>query len=122
MLSLIPRALSILAIVSLLVSPMMTSPGAAAVGVTAAGVSDSADVSDSAIAADGVPCSHEKPVLPDCAKCPLALLCLAKCFPSAPAAWAFVVTRFAVAVVRKPGDELWRDLPAEPPPLKPPRA
>lgn len=116
LLSLIPRALSILAIVSLLLSPMMTSPGAAAVDVTAA------DVSDSVTAADAMPCSHEKPVLPDCAKCPLALLCLTKCFPSAPAAWAFVVTRFSVAVVRKPGDDLWRNLPAEPPPLKPPRA
>ena len=73
--------------------------------------------------ADGMPCCpHEKPALPDCAKtCPLAILCLAKCFPSAPAASAFILVRFAVADVKTPANDLWQNLLPDPPPLKPPR-
>jgi hypothetical protein len=119
LLSLIRRLLSILAIVSLLASPVMTSSGAAAMDDASAG-----NMADLETTADGMPCCpHEKPVQPDCAKfCPLAILCLAKCFPNAPAASAFIITRFAVADVKTPADDLWRDLLSDPPPLKPPRA
>ncbi len=118
-LSLIARLLSIVAIVSLLASPMMTSSGAAAMGDAYA-----VDVSDMATASDGMPCCpHEQPAMPDCAKsCPLAILCLAKCFPNSAAASAFIIMRFAVADVKTPADDLWRDLLPDPPPLKPPRA
>jgi hypothetical protein len=115
--SLIPRLLSILAVVSLLTTPMMTPSGAAATDVTSA-----ADMSDMATMADGMPCCpHEKPVLPDCAKsCPWAILCLAQCFPNAPAS-AFLLVRFAVADVKTPDNDIWRNLLPDRPPLKPPR-
>jgi hypothetical protein len=117
--SLIPRLLSILAIVSLLTSPMMTPSGAVAMDDAPA-----ADMPDMGTMADGMPCCpHQSPALPDCAKsCPLAILCIAKCFPNAPDVAAFILMRFAVADVKTLADDLWRNLLPDPPPRKPPRA
>jgi hypothetical protein len=117
--SLIPRLLSILAVLSLLIVPMMMLSGAAATDHAA-----TAKISDMATTADGMPCCpHKKPVLPDCDKsCPLAIVCMANCFPAAPTASAFIPVRYAVAFVKKPSNDLWRDLLPDPPPLKPPRS
>jgi hypothetical protein len=125
--------LSILAVVSLLTSPMMTSGGAEA--MSAAVAADASDIGmpdmgmpdmgmpDMGMSAHAMPCCPlEKPVVPDCAKsCPLAILCLAKCFPNAPAASASLLIRFAVADMKTPGDDSRRDRLPDPPPLKPPR-
>jgi hypothetical protein len=118
--SLIPRLLSIIAVVSLLTGPMMTTPGA--IVMDDAPTAEMSDMGGSM--ADAMPCCpHEKPALPDCAKsCPLAVLCLAKCFPSAPASSVVFPVRFAVADVKSPGNDFWRDHLRDPPPLKPPRA
>ncbi len=125
---LIPRLLSILAVVGLLTSPMTTS-----LGVEAMSAAVAADVSDMGMSDMGIPdmgmtahampcCPHEKPVSPDCAKsCPLAILCLAKCFPNAPAASASLPIRFAAADVKPPGNDRRPDRLPDPPPLKPPR-
>jgi hypothetical protein len=87
-------------------------------------VASTAKMSDPASMADGMPCCpHEKPALPDCQKaCPLAILCLAKCFPNAPATSVVFPVRLAVAEVKTPGNDYWRDRLRDPPPLKPPRA
>jgi hypothetical protein len=116
--SLLSRLLSILTIVSLLAASMVILSSVAPMNNATA-----AELSDTASMVDGMPCCpHEKPALPDCQKaCPLAILCLAKCFPSAPAAWVVFPIRFAVADVKTPGDDFWRDRLRDPPPLKPPR-
>ncbi len=84
-----------------------------------------AAMSDLASVSQGMPCCpDQKPCPPDCLKssCPLAVACVAKCFPGAPAVAAFVPARFATADTIPPGDDVWRDLLPEPPPPKPPKA
>jgi hypothetical protein len=117
--SILSRLLSVLMIVSLLAaSTMILSSAGPMDDASMAGMSDTASL------ADGMPCCpHEKPALPDCQKsCPLAVLCMAKCFPGGPAAAAFIPVRYAVADVKTPRDDVWRDRLPDPPPLKPPRA
>lgn len=119
LLTLIPRLLSILAIVGLLTAPMVTPSSAVAMGdASMAGMSETASMPD------GMPCCpDEKPTLPDCAKsCPLAVLCMAKCFPGSPALSAAMPVRIAVAAVNVPWDDVSRDGLRDPPPPKPPRA
>jgi len=119
LLSLVFHLLSILAVVSFLAAPMVTpSRAGGKENASLAAMSDMASMSDS------MPCCpDEKPSLPDCQKsCPLAILCMAKCFPSVPAASVLIPARFAVAEVKMPGNDVWRDLLPEPPPPEPPRA
>ena len=123
------RILSVCAIVGLVLAPL-TKPasavgmGAAVMGV--AGFSVMRDVGAEASAAeiaDGMPCCPpEKPALPDCQKaCPLAAMCLAKCF-SGVVASSFVPIRIARATSLVALDEAARDSLPQAPPPRPPRA
>lgn len=119
LLSLIPRLLSVLVIVGLLTAPMATPSSGEAMNDASMGV-----MSEMASMPAGMPCCpDQKPALPDCSKsCPIAVLCLAKCFPGIPAASAVIPARIAVAAVKMPWDDIWRDVLLDPPPPKPPRA
>jgi hypothetical protein len=113
---LLPRLLSILAVVSLLIAPM-AAPSVAMAAASVPAMEDMASMTD------GMPCcSHEKPALPDCPNsCPLAALCMAGCLPYAPVSGASVPARFAVADVKSPSDDVGPERLTEPPPPRPPR-
>ncbi|RUU96974.1 hypothetical protein EOB36_28330 [Mesorhizobium sp. M6A.T.Cr.TU.017.01.1.1] len=113
-----PRLLSILAVVSLLTAPMVTASAALTMVVEPA-----ASMADMASMPDSMPnCPDESQPAPDCQKsCPLTALCVAKCFPSASTAAAIMLARLSQADLLAPGDRDGRDLPASPPPPRPPR-
>src|SRR3982751_1275971 len=71
---------------------------------------------------DDMPCCpREKPVVPDCQKaCPLAALCVAKCFSGLASASA-VPNRLGVALAMITGDEAAPDTLAHGPPPRPPQ-
>lgn len=117
--TLLPRLLTILAVVSLLTAPMVT-PSAAAMMVVDPMATTMAEM---ASMSDAMPCpSDQRQQLPDCQKsCPLATLCVAKCFPSASTTAAITLTRLTAADVIAPGNDVGRDIPASPPPPRPPR-
>jgi hypothetical protein len=116
--TLFPRLLSILAVVSLLTAPMVT-PSAA---VTMA-VDPKATMADMASMPDGMPCpSDQRQSVPDCQKsCPLAIVCVAKCFPNASTTAAITLTRLSAADVITPSNDVGHDLLPNPPPPRPPR-
>jgi hypothetical protein len=112
---LLPRLLSILAVVSLLIVPM-AAPSVAMAAAPAGAMEDMASM------ADGMPCPHKKPAVPDCPKsCPLAALCMTGCLPYALVSGASIPARFAVADVKSPGDDVEAERLTEPPPPRPPR-
>jgi hypothetical protein len=113
---LLPRLLSILAVLSLLIAPV-AAPSVAMAAASAPGMEDTAYMSD------GMPgCSHERPAIPDCPKsCPLAALCMASCLPYAPVSGTSIPARFAVTDVKSPGDDVDPERLTEPPPPRPPR-
>ncbi|RUY21687.1 hypothetical protein EN978_34515 [Mesorhizobium sp. M7A.F.Ca.US.001.04.1.1] len=117
--TLLPRLLTILAVLSLLAAPMVT-PSAAAMMVVDPMATTMADM---ASMPDGMPCpSDQRQQLPDCQKsCPLATLCIAKCFPSASTTAAITLIRLSAADVIVPGQSVGRDLLPNPPPPRPPR-
>jgi hypothetical protein len=104
------RLLAILVIAALAFAPISaTSIVQAAEGGTAQ-------------AMDDMPCCpNDAPAMPDSQKsCPFAVLC-SMCFPAIPTSSISVPARFAVAHVRMPRDDIWRDLLLDPPPPKPPQ-
>lgn len=115
---LFPRLLSILAVLSLLTA-LMAAPSAAAM-IAAAPM---AAMEDMAGMAEDMPCCpQQRQSLPDCQKsCPSATLCVAKCFPNAPAVSASHRAIFVPVTVLTLWDDAARDLLAEPPPPRPPR-
>ena len=117
--SLVPRLLSVLAVVGLLTAPLAMPLSAAVMDdVSMAVMSEMAPFSD-----DMPCCPHQNPVLPDCSKfCPLAGSCLGMSFPGVPAAFFTIPARFAVADVRTLGDDSWRDFLLDPPAPRPPRS
>lgn len=117
--TLVLRMLAIVAVVGLLLAPMTMSSGA---GAMLSG--SSASMADMTAMAGAMPCCPEgKSSVPDRQKsCPLAIVCIAKCFPNAPGTAAIVLGSLPVAAAILPGNELARDLLAEPPPSRPPRA
>jgi hypothetical protein len=117
----ISRLLAIAAVVSLLAAPVVTPSGAEA--MDGASMAEMSEMAEMASMSGAMPCCpHQTPAIPDCWKsCALAVLCMAKCFPGAPAESAFIPARFGVAVTKIPGNDLWRDLLPEPPPPRPPR-
>jgi hypothetical protein len=114
-----PRLLSILAVVSLVASPMARPSVAATVGHR-----QMAAVGDVVAMPEGMHCCpDQKPTIPDCRQsCPLAVLCMAICFPIGPTTSAFIPARFALTDVKALDDDTWRVLLPDPPPPKPPRA
>lgn len=123
------RFLSICAIVGMVLAPLaapVNSLGMGAATMGDAGHSVMPDMVAGASAAgmaDGMPCCPpETPALPDCQKdCPLAALCLAKCFGGAVAS-SFAPIRIARAASLAAFDDAARDgLPQAPPP-RPPQA
>ena len=115
--SFFPRLLSILAIAGLLAAPVATPSLAATMAVE-----PMAEVSGMVSMPEGMPCSPEqKQSVPDCLKsCPLATLCVAKIFPSAPKAPRLTL-RLSESDVVAPANDVGRDSLAEPPPPRPPR-
>lgn len=117
------RLLSILAVVGLVLAPL-TSP-AVGMGATALGVGPSSMQQATAMTnmADPMPCCPpEKPAVPDCQKaCPLAAMCLAKCFGGlVPSNVVPFRVGFLEAMIL--GDDATPDGLAQAPPAKPPRA
>jgi hypothetical protein len=113
----LPRLLSILAVVGLLIVPM-AAPSVAMAAAPAGAMEHMASMPE------GMPCCpHEKPAVPDCPKsCPCAALCMAGgCLPYAPVSGASIPARFAVADMKSPGDDVEPERLAEPPPPRPPR-
>jgi hypothetical protein len=109
------RLLSILAVASLLIAPM-AAPSLAMAAAPAGAMEDIASMSD------GMPCSHEKPALPDCPKsCPFAALCMTGSLSYAPESGPSIPARFAVADVKSPGDDVEPERLTEPPSPRPPR-
>jgi hypothetical protein len=113
---LLPRLLSILAVVSLLIVPM-AAPSVAMAAASAPAMEGMASISDA------MPCCpHEKPALPDCPKsCPLAALCMTGCLAYAPVSGPSMPARFAIADVKSPGDDVEPERLTEPPSHRPPR-
>jgi hypothetical protein len=111
------RALALIALVGLVLAPL-TAPamarGTASMAVMSA--------QDGEAVADMPCCPPEKPVMPDCQKaCPLAALCLAKCFSGLVSASA-VPNRLGVALAMISGDEAAPDTLAHGPPPRPPQS
>jgi hypothetical protein len=114
----LPRLLSVLAILSLVTSPM----AAPAVGETMGGAPMAA-MENMADMAEGVPCCPpQKQPKPDCQQtCPLATLCVAKCVPDVQAIGASAGTGFVFVALVPVWDDAARDLHSDPPPPRPPR-
>ncbi|WP_256939213.1 hypothetical protein [Ensifer adhaerens] len=115
--SLISRVLSILAILGLLTAPMATPSAAEAVApAPAAGMMDMGAMPD-----DMSCCPDQKQSLPDCQKsCPLATICMAKCFPSV-SQREFALLRLDRLVNLAPYMDRMRDPTIGTPPDRPPR-
>lgn len=115
--SLIPRLLSILAVLGFLTAPMATSSAAEAMAAQTM-----AQMMDMSAMPDDMPCCpDQKQSLPDCQKsCPLATICMAKCFPSV-AQREFALFRLERAVVIDTYDDQMRDPTPGIPPDRPPR-
>ena len=120
------RFLSVCAIVGLVLAPL-TAP-ANALGLSAGAMGDAGhsvmpDVVAGAEMAAGMPCCPpETAALPDCQRdCPLAALCLAKCFGGAVAS-SFAPIRVACPASVSAFDDAARDSLPQAPPPRPPRA
>lgn len=113
----IPRLLSILAVLGLLTVPM-AMPSAA----DAMAAQPMAQMMDMSAMPDDMPCCpDQKQSLPDCQKsCPLATICMAKCFPSV-VQREFALFRLDRAVIVDPYDDQMRDPTTGSPPDRPPR-
>jgi hypothetical protein len=111
------RLLSVLAILSLLTAPMV-APSAAAMGDAPMTATEGMTSM-----AEGMPCCPpQKQPQPDCQQsCPLATLCLAKCFPNAPAASASTQAIFVSVALLPVWEDAARDLFSDPPLPRPPR-
>jgi len=116
-LSSLPRLLSVLAILSLLTAPMATPSAAAMGGAPMTAMEGMASM------ADGMPCCPpQKQPKPDCQQsCPLATLCLVKCFPNGPAATSSERAVFVSVILLPIRDDAARGLLSDPPPSRPPR-
>jgi len=107
--SLLPRLLVILAIIALSVAPLpATARGGMPVDV--AGMMEGMDC-----------CPPGDPAMPDCQKsCPYLALCMAKCFPAAPAAAARMEYIDVVATSHRTSPDervdAWTIRPPAPPP------
>lgn len=114
---LIPRLLSILAILGLLTAPMAVPAAAEAM---AAGTM--AEMMDMGSMPDNMPCCpDQKQSLPDCQKsCPLATICMAKCVPGL-AQPEFALFRLERAVNVDRYRDGMRDPTIGAPPDRPPR-
>jgi hypothetical protein len=111
------RALALLALVGLVFAPLTTPAMAGGAGSMAAMSADNGEAM-----AEMPCCPPEKPVMPDCQKaCPLAALCVAKCFSGLVAASA-VPNRLGVALAMIAGDEAAPDTLAHGPPPRPPQS
>jgi len=96
----------------------MAAPSAAAMG--AAPMTAMEDMAG--MAADMPCCPPQKQPQPDCQQsCPLATLCLVKCFPSGPAAAGPERAVFVSVILLPIRDDAARDLLSDPPPSRPPR-
>lgn len=124
------RLLSICAIVGLVLAPVIMPANAVGAGAVVMGSTGSSAKQDlvgatASIAemADGMPCCPpDKPAVPDCQKaCPLATMCLAKCFSGAVAS-SFVPIRVARAASVAAFDDVAPDSLPQAPPPRPPRA
>ncbi|WP_434730675.1 hypothetical protein [Rhizobium binae] len=117
LLSLIPRLLSILAILGFLTAPMATPSAAEAMAVQPmAAMTDMGAMSD-----DMSCCPDQKQSLPDCQKsCPLATICMAKCVPGV-AQREFALFRLDRPVIVGRSNDRMRDPTTGPPPDRPPR-
>lgn len=123
------RFLSICAIVGLVLAPLAAPVNALDMGSAAMGaaghpvIQAMAAGASPAEMADGMPCCPpETPALPDCQKdCPLAALCLAKCFGGAVAS-SFAPIRVACPASVSAFDDAARDSLPQAPPPRPPRA
>jgi hypothetical protein len=107
---LLSRLLAILAIVALVVAPLpATARGGMPVDV--AGVMEPMDC-----------CPPGDPVMPDCQKsCPYLALCMAKCFPAAPAAAARMAYIDAIATSHRTSPDESINARTISPPAPPPR-
>jgi hypothetical protein len=112
----IRRVLACLALVGLVLAPLAAVAGQTAMSAPAMSAHDGEGMADMPC------CPPEKPVIPDCQKaCPLAALCVAKCFSGLVAASA-VLNRLGVALAMIPGDEAAPDTLAHGPPPRPPQS
>lgn len=116
--SLISRLLSILAILGLLTAPMATPSAADAM----AGAQSMAQMADmGAIPGDMSCCPDQQQSRSDCQKsCPLATICMAKCFPSV-SQREFALLRLDRLVNLAPYMDRMRDPTIGAPPDRPPR-
>jgi len=90
--------------------------------ISAGSVAQATDGGMAQAMADMPCCPHDTPAMPDSQKsCPFAVLC-SMCFPAIPTASIAMPARFAVADVRMPREDIWRDLLLDPPLPKPPQA
>jgi hypothetical protein len=105
------KLLAFFVIAALSFSPL-ASPVAAAVMGTPSG----------AAMADDMPCCPHAPVSHDCAKCPLATLCMAGVFHGVPTASAVGPLYVAVALLATPQSDFKRDGLGYPPLPRPPRS
>jgi hypothetical protein len=117
--SLIPRLLSILAVVGLLIAPVASSAAAAMIHVPMGAMGDMQFVS----MPEGMPCCPDQaPAAPDQQKsCPLAISCIASSVTLAPTAIASVLLLTKGQAIA-PHNDMERDVLAQSPPLRPPRA
>ena len=115
--SLIPRLLSILAILGFLTAPMATPSAAEAMAAR-----PMAQMMDMGAMPDDMPCCpDQKQSLPDCQKpCPLATICMAKCVPGV-AQRVFALFRLDRPGIVGPTDDQMRNPTTGAPPDRPPR-
>ena len=115
--SLFSRLLTILSVLGLQLA-LASAPCAAMGAHHASAASSKMSMSDT------MPCCPDQmPSAPGSEKsCPLAIVCCAKTFPSMLNFSVVAPVRFTIIAANMPDDDIWHDLLAEPPPLKPPRA
>jgi hypothetical protein len=114
------RLLSILSVVGLLIAPVVASSAAAAmIHVPMGAMGDMQSVS----MPEGMPCCPDQaPAAPDQQKsCPLAISCMAGSVTIAPTAVASVLLLTNGQAIA-PHNDMERDVLAQSPPLRPPRA
>ena len=120
LLPLCQRLFSILAVVGLLIAPIAASQGAAAMADMSMGAMD--DMQSMSMP-DGMPCCPDQtPAAPDQQKsCPFAVSCMAGSVTVAPTAVAFMLLLTKGQEIA-PHNDMERDVLAQFPPLRPPRA
>lgn len=114
---LLPRLLSILAVLSL---PIAVTAAPSAAGVMVAGPMAQMDMAG---LMQVMPCCPgQAQSLPDCQKsCPLATLCVTKCFPNLPTVSGSDPAVLMILAILIPWDDAVHDLLGEPPPPRPPK-